>query len=159
MAPGNYKSTKRRAYLEKAAAINLIALEPYQIRTALAELVDEARALLKPTPTGWERWRKARARKAPSLFDKQGNYTGEPFPPECVAECSASGAVDEAVASWCTKLGFAVPHDLACRWLQGFGAWSRWELRQETNETISQRVLWLACSSIKEDGEWHGLVH
>jgi len=57
---------------------------------------------------------------------------------------------------WCKKLNFTVPRDLAERYLQSFGAWD--DLSEANDETLAQRVLWMACGDIEENGYWHGLT-
>ena len=89
-------------------------------------------------------------------FDHHGWLT-EQLPSDCVLECSAAGAVDEAVAYWIKELDFDVPEPQAARWLKEFGAWDEEELANHDDNV--QRVLWLACCDIKENGEWFGLVH
>lgn len=99
-------------------------------------------------------------------FDAYGHYWGEEFPAECVRECSASGAVDDAVESWRVQLGFVVPRDKAIQWLREFGAWPMESDKYDTglndtdDDTLARRVLWLACCEVNESGEpWTGLIH
>ena len=89
-------------------------------------------------------------------FDDNGWMNGT-IPEECVADCSASGAVDEAVEYWVKKLGFDVPEPKAAEWLREYGAWDAEELAD--HEANARRVLWLACGDVKEKGEWMGLIH
>jgi len=83
------------------------------------------------------------------------------FPGDCIAECSASGSVDNAVEYWKNKLDFVAalaPHRPHVEsFLKEYGAWD--DLADATIETLADRVLWLACCDIAEQGEWSGLVH
>lgn len=98
------------------------------------------------------------------LFNEYGHWLGE-FPAECVADCSASGAVDQSVAYWLKKLSFSVPREMAIKWLREFGAWpletDEYDtgLNDMSDDEIAGKVLWLACCDIKENGEWFGLCH
>jgi hypothetical protein len=86
--------------------------------------------------------------------------TGEltrPLPKDCVKDCSASGSVDEAVAYWRKKLNFTVPGARAVRYLRQFGAWRPEELNALPLNELAEKVLWLACCEINEEGEWFGL--
>jgi hypothetical protein len=99
---------------------------------------------------------------ATKWFDEYGNFIGE-FSAECVADCSASGAVDDAVAYWLKKLNFEVPRSRAIAWLLDFGAWPEETdeynkgLNDMTDDELALKVLWLACCDIKEQGEWFGI--
>lgn len=83
------------------------------------------------------------------------------IPGACIEACSASGAVDDAVAHWCKVLNFEQSltpvRPLVERYLKEFGAWD--DLDSADMETLAHRVLWQACCDIKEQGEWPGLVH
>lgn len=92
------------------------------------------------------------------MFNEYGHFTGT-LPTECVEDCSAQGSVDESVAYWRERLNFAVPRELAIRWLQDFGAWPVEGLQDMTDTEIAEKVLWLACCEIRENGEWFGLSH
>lgn len=72
------------------------------------------------------------------------------LPPDCIVECSAQGAVDEAVAFWCKELDFTVDRDKAISCLQGYGAWDKKDLELTADETLAERVLWLACGDFGE---------
>ena len=91
-------------------------------------------------------------------FDEHGNFTGA-FPEGCIADCSAPGSVDEAVAYWRKRLQFEVPRERAIRWLREFGAWTDAEMQAWDDVELAERVLWLACCDIRESGDWFGLVH
>jgi len=70
------------------------------------------------------------------------------LPRECIADCSASGSVDDAVAHWLRELSFTVDRERAIRCLQGYGAWD--DLATDTDEQLAARVLWLACGDFSE---------
>lgn len=92
------------------------------------------------------------------FFNQYGYFVGE-FPEDCVVECSAAGEVKGAVEYWTGKLGFEVPRERAINYLAEFGAWSHAELNEMNDTDLAEKVLWLACCDIKENGEWFGLVH
>lgn len=95
-------------------------------------------------------------------FNAYGNCLQE-FPADCVAECSAQGSADDAVAYWIGALTFSVPRNLAIRHLRGFGAWPMESDDYDTglldmdDNDLASKVLWLACCDIRETGEWFGL--
>ena len=89
-------------------------------------------------------------------FYGNGELKGE-LPQECVEDCSGSGDASDSVEHWVKELEFVVDRKQAIKWLEEFGAWDT--LETDSIEDITQRVLWLACSDISEDGEWIGLVH
>ena len=74
----------------------------------------------------------------------------EQLNPDCIADCAAGGAVDDAVAFWTDTLGFTVNRARALAYLRSTGAWEREELDAATDETLARRVLWLACCNFKE---------
>lgn len=98
---------------------------------------------------------------APITFDANGWQESGQFPANCIKACSASGSVDNAVGYWRTMLNFAAaiaPHrKLVERYLREFGAWD--DLKTANIETLADRVLWIACCEIHEQGEWYGLTH
>ena len=75
------------------------------------------------------------------------------LPAECVADCSASGPVDESVAYWREKLAFTVDRTAATRCLKGYGAWTAEELAACSDQEIADKILWLACGNFSE---WDG---
>lgn len=91
-------------------------------------------------------------------FDATGWFQGE-FPEDCIEQCHHQGACDADVARWRAELDFIAPRELAIPWLREFGAWDIEELSEMSDEDISNKVLWLACADIQEQGEWLGLVH
>lgn len=74
--------------------------------------------------------------------------TIDELPRECVEDCSATGSVDHAVEYWCNRLQFTVDREAAIRCLKGYGAWD--DLAETDDETLAQRVLWLACNDFNE---------
>jgi hypothetical protein len=94
---------------------------------------------------------------APISFNEHGWLASGQFPAECIADCSASGAVDEAVEYWVKKLNFNPPQELAVRYLKEYGAWDAEQLADE--DANARRILWTLCCDIKEQGEWYGLLH
>lgn len=89
-------------------------------------------------------------------FNDYGHYIGEELPPECVSDCSASGAVDNAVTYWRLTLNFEVPRELSQRYLIEAGI-ERERVTKMDNDTLAEYVLWLACCDIRENGEWFGV--
>jgi len=89
-------------------------------------------------------------------FHDNGELKGE-LPQECVEDCSGSGDASSSVEHWVKELEFVVDRKQAIKWLEEFGAWET--LETDSIEDITQRVLWLACGDISEQGEWIGLVH
>lgn len=94
-----------------------------------------------------------------TLFNEYGHYIGKAFPKACVEACSHAGECFPDVERWQRKLGFDVPRDLAITYLREFGAWHIDELNEMTDVELAQKVFWIACCDIKENGEWFGLCH
>jgi hypothetical protein len=82
-------------------------------------------------------------------FDSCGCNAQEP-PPDCVADCSAQGSVDEAVDYWVRKLSFEAPAWLLRRYLKRFGVWDRGELCDHQQNL--RRLLWTWCGGIQDEG-------
>lgn len=80
-------------------------------------------------------------------FDSSGWPLKEP-PPDCIADCSSQGRVDDAVDYWVKELSFEAPAWLLRRYLKAFGAWDRSELCDHQQNL--QRLLWTWCCDIKE---------
>jgi hypothetical protein len=57
-----------------------------------------------------------------------GRESVRTLPPDCVRACSASGAVDAAVAHWVKALDLQAPPWLLREHLKGYGAWARSQL-------------------------------
>jgi hypothetical protein len=98
---------------------------------------------------------------APISFNKYGHLASGSIPVDCIQACSASGSVDYAVALWVDRLGLcdalAERRDLVVRYLLDFGAWD--DLESADIGTLAERVLWIACGDIAEQGEWYGICH
>jgi len=71
------------------------------------------------------------------------------LPADCVADCSASGSVDEAVDYWIKKLSFDAPPWLLRDHLQGYGAWDTAQLCD--HQANLQRLLWTWACNCRED--------
>ena len=76
------------------------------------------------------------------------------LPKECIQDCSSPGDVSEAVAYWREKLGFTVDRENAIDCLGGYGAWEREDMQEESDETIAERILWLASGNFSEFLVW-----
>lgn len=80
------------------------------------------------------------------------NHFAEPLlmSDKCVAECSASGPVDEAVARWSkrVKRPEGYHREGLIFELQEYGAWSNEELQDDAANW--QRIIWIAACNIKE---------
>jgi len=95
--------------------------------------------------------------EATAWFDSHGWILKE-IPEEAVSDCSAGGQdASPMVEHWINELGFSVPRQLAINYLREYGAWD--DLKMATDETLAERVFWLACGDIAEQGEYFGLVH
>ncbi len=80
------------------------------------------------------------------------------LPGECVADCSASGSVDDAVAYWVDRIRFdetnllgevqATP-DAIREELSEYGAWDDEELADD--EQNRHRIVWCAACNVAED--------
>lgn len=79
--------------------------------------------------------------------------TIDQIPFECIEDCSGPGAADESIAYWRKRLGFTVDRDRAITCLAGYGAWDREELESDDDDTLAERVLWIACGNF---AEWDG---
>jgi hypothetical protein len=93
------------------------------------------------------------------LFDKFGYYIGPTIPNHVVKDCSHVGECFEDVEYWQKELDFQVPRAMAIKWLREFGAWLPSELEEMGDVELAQKVLWLACCDIRENGEWFGLTN
>lgn len=79
------------------------------------------------------------------------------IPRECINSCSHSGDCTQDVQRWIKKLNFNVPSELARKYLKEFGAWE--DLEWCSQDILNERVLWVACCELKENGEWFGLIN
>lgn len=71
-------------------------------------------------------------------------------PRECIDACSASGDISESVEGWRKSLGFYVNREQAIGYLQSTGAWTKEELEESSDDTIGNRILWMACCNFHE---------
>ena len=70
------------------------------------------------------------------------------LPRVAIEDCAAPGPADQCVDFWRRKLEFTVDRSNAIRCLKGYGAWD--DLEQASDDTLAERVLWLACSDFRE---------
>ena len=89
-------------------------------------------------------------------FYENGELKGE-LPQDCVDDCSGSGDATAMVQHWIEELDFKVNREQAIKYLAEFGAWDT--LETDTDQEITERVLWIACGDISEQGEWYGLIN
>ena len=78
------------------------------------------------------------------------------LPLDCIADCAASGAVDDAVAYWLRQPVIASQLDGlslldTARILYGYGAWEAADLADL--ETNLGRILWLAAGDCRDNDE------
>lgn len=78
------------------------------------------------------------------------------LPQEAIDDCSAQGAVDEAVAYWVDRLQLEAPPWLLREHLRGYGAWDAAELCD--HRANLQRLLWLWACDCRESGDPDHLV-
>ena len=83
-----------------------------------------------------------------NYLDSTGYELVRDLPEDCIAECSASGSVDSAIAYWKDKLGFDAPIGSTKAYLASIGSWETSDLQD--HETNLERLLWLVCCDIKE---------
>ena len=82
--------------------------------------------------------------KTINWFD--GRESTRTLPPECIAECSASGDQTNTVRGWVEELNFDGPVDQFKEYLDGHGCWDDEQLKDHYENRI--RVLWIwACNS------------
>ena len=79
----------------------------------------------------------------------KGRESTRTLPPECIAECSASGDQYDTVKFWVEKLNFDGPVDQFKEYLDGFGCWDDEELKN--HEENKQRVLWIWANDCYEN--------
>jgi hypothetical protein len=77
-----------------------------------------------------------------------GPWSDGELPADCVADCSASGPVDEAVEFWVRRLDFDGPAWLIRRHLRGYGAWSTTDLCD--HQANRRRLLWIWACNCRE---------
>lgn len=80
----------------------------------------------------------------------QGRAAISRLPEDCIADCSAQGAVDEAVAYWVKRLQIEAPAWLLREHLRGYGAWDQRDLCD--HQANLERLLWIwACDCREND--------
>jgi len=89
-------------------------------------------------------------------FNGYGHLQKE-IPEDCVKDCTHQGDCSADVKAWVSKLGFVVPRKLAISYLDEYGAWDDFDT--VSDETLAERVLWVACGDIAEEGEWFGICY
>lgn len=72
------------------------------------------------------------------------------LPADCIKDCSAQGAVDDAVDYWVRKLGFEAPPWLLRDYLRSFGAWDSSQLCD--HQANLRRLLWSWACDCKRNG-------
>lgn len=73
------------------------------------------------------------------------------IPAEAVADCSHSGPCDDDVAYWLPRVDFsAITRDALIAALREYGAWTREEFAEASDETLQSRMLWLACGELSD---------
>ena len=73
------------------------------------------------------------------------------LPDQAVGDCSHSGACDQDVAHWSTRIdrpAEITPEKLAAE-LREYGAWDVWELADDSANW--QRLIWIAAGNIQEE--------
>ena len=71
------------------------------------------------------------------------------LPEDCIADCSASGPVDDAVAYWLDRLQLDAPPWLLREHLRQYGAWDRADLCNHRDNLA--RLLWIWAGDCKEN--------
>ena len=71
------------------------------------------------------------------------------LPPECIAECSASGDQYDTVRGWVEELNFDGPVDQFKEYLDGHGCWDDEQLKDHYENRI--RVLWIWAGYCLDD--------
>jgi hypothetical protein len=112
----------------------------------------------------WRLRRRLLKRRVDQLFDPLGWYVGPAFPDECVSACTHPGDDLPDVVYWRNRLDFQVPRARTIAWLAEYGAWEQEEMEKEPDDTLANRVLWLACHDVMDnrndnegDRTWDGL--
>ncbi len=78
-----------------------------------------------------------------------GRESTRPLPPECIAECSASGDQTDTVRGWVEELNFDGPVELFKEHLDGYGCWNDEQLKD--HEENKSRVLWIWANDCYEN--------
>ena len=69
-----------------------------------------------------------------------GRDSTRQLPPECIAECSASGDQYDTVKFWVEKLNFDGPVDQFKEYLDGFGCWDDEQLKISSYSDMNSKV-------------------
>jgi len=91
-----------------------------------------------------------------SIDHCKGREACRQLPAECIADCSGSGSVDEAVSYWSKRLQFDGPAWLFREHLKGYGCWDAAELAD--HDENRQRILWLWACDCREDPGAHDFL-
>lgn len=87
------------------------------------------------------------------MAEKQVEILRSNLPGTCIEDCSASGAVDDAVHYWCGQVGNVLnfPREAMIDHLLRYGAWAYEELTSLGTNALKEKILWLACCDFRED--------
>ena len=85
-------------------------------------------------------------------FTEIGMFVGS-IPNEAIRDCTMPGrdAFSKHAKFWVAKLYFIVPIKPAKKYLWDNGAWDTDEINAMTDDEITQKVFWLACSDLARD--------
>ena len=89
-------------------------------------------------------------------FDEFGNLLQE-IPQEAVQAVAHDGDCVQDATEWQSLLGFIVPRKQAMDFLKKSSGFDLEKLQAMPNDLLSAIVLGIACSDIKNYGEWLGL--
>ena len=89
-------------------------------------------------------------------FDEFGNLLQE-IPQEAVQAVAHDGDCIQDAVEWQSLLGFIVPRKQAMDFLKKSSGFDLEKLQAMPNDLLSAIVLGIACSDIKNYGEWLGL--
>ncbi len=89
-------------------------------------------------------------------FDEFGNLLQE-IPHEAVQAVAHDGDCVEDAVYWQSLLGFIAPREQAMDFLKKSCGFGRRQLQEMPDHLLSAIVLGIACSDIKNNGEWLGL--
>ncbi len=75
------------------------------------------------------------------------------LPIQCVQDCTAQGANDDAVDFWqrtCAEIEYPSREAMITGLLE-YGAWSEEELNALNDDELEQKVLWISCHNAKDE--------
>jgi len=81
------------------------------------------------------------------------NYLEFELPLQAVIDCHHQGACDEDVEYWQGKLNLKLDRSNMIKELQEYGAWTLDELNDLSNDSLEQKLIWLAAGNIQEEGD------